>query len=422
MIKKSRREFLRDASFGCLSLSVAPYLIGVNKEVSAEVKGNFNKHNFLNPNLISWNDIGPLQVSNEFGVMVPEGMECKLIAKSGRKISNTYKWHGSPDGASIFSTDDGGWIYVSNSELWDNKGGVGAIKFNRSGDIQDSYPILLNTSRNCSGGVTPWGTWLSCEEHDRGIVWETSPIKNNPNYPKKREMLGVFKHEGAAVDPISNYIYMTNDDMRGLFFRFISNKKPGSEEFYLEGELQAAEVNYDGTLNWIKVPDPYAKKDTISDQLPEATVFQRGEGIAYYDRKIFFTTTYDHRVWVYEPEINKLSIFYDGLGNIDNSNPINWLKRWKKDKEGYTLKNPDQITLNADGYPLVAEDGGNMELCFLDKSGFAKPLIRLDGHWLSEITGPAFSPDGSRLYFSSQRGITGSRSSGGMTFEIKKII
>jgi secreted PhoX family phosphatase len=37
----------------------------------------------------------------------------------------------------------------------------------------------------------------------------------------------------------------------------------------------------------------------------------------------------------------------------------------------------------------------------------------------SEICGPAFSPDGKRLYFSSQRGTTGSTSgSGGITYEI----
>ncbi len=58
MVKRSRREFLRDASFGCLSLSVTPYLIGVNSEVASENIGNFNKHSFLNPNLIGWNDIG----------------------------------------------------------------------------------------------------------------------------------------------------------------------------------------------------------------------------------------------------------------------------------------------------------------------------------------------------------------------------
>ena len=52
----------------------------------------------------------------------------------------------------------------------------------------------------------------------------------------------------------------------------------------------------------------------------------------------------------------------------------------------------------------------------------SKPLVRIDGHWLSEITGPAFSPDGSRLYFSSQRGKTGSRSTGGMTFELRREI
>ena len=189
MVKRSRREFLRDASFGCLSLSVAPYLIGVNSEVASETTGNFNKHSFLNPNLIGWNDIGPLQDPNEFGVMIPAGMQCRLIAQSGKKLSNSYTWHGSPDGASVFPTENSGWVYVSNSELGNNDGGVGVIKFNKNGDIEDSYSILENSSRNCSGGETPWNTWLSCEEHSKGIVWETSPIKNDPNYPKKEKCL-----------------------------------------------------------------------------------------------------------------------------------------------------------------------------------------------------------------------------------------
>ena len=422
MVKRSRREFLRDASFGCLSLSVAPYLIGVNSGVASETIGNFNKHSFLNPNLIGWNDIGPLQDPNEFGVMIPAGMQCRLIAQSGKKLSNSYIWHGSPDGASVFPTDNSGWVYVSNSELGDNDGGVGVIKFNKNGDIEDSYSILENSSRNCSGGVTPWNTWLSCEEHSKGIVWETSPIKNDTNYPKKREMLGAFRHEGAAIDPKSNFIYMTHDDMDGYFYRFISNEIAGSEEYYSKGQLQVARVNSDGSVGWIKVPDPLAREKSIIEQLPEATSFKRGEGIAYFDRKIFFTTTHDHRVWVYEIDTNKISLFYDGFENTNNINPLNFFKRWRKDSNGYALKSPDQMTVNADGYPLVAEDGDNMELCFIDKNGFAKPLVRLDGHWLSEITGPAFSPDGSRLYFSSQRGRTGSRIIGGMTFEIKKII
>ena len=45
-------------------------------------------------------------------------------------------------------------------------------------------------------------------------------------------------------------------------------------------------------------------------------------------------------------------------------------------------------------------------------------ILQLVGHNSSEIAGPAFSPDYSRLYFSSQRGTTGA-SSGGMTFEIR---
>ena len=422
MINEQRRKFLKFFSTSFLTLSVSPYIIGVNQEALADSRNSFNKHSFFNPLEIGWDDAGPLKESNVKGVYIPEGFRCRVVAKSGEKVANNYTWHGSPDGASIFPSNDGGWIYVSNSELGNSEGGAGAIKFSKDGEIEDAYSILKNSNRNCSGGATPWETWLSCEEHDKGIVWETSPFKDNNQYPKARKMLGAFRHEGAAIDPNNNYIYMTHDDMEGLFYRFIPGGKVHTEKFYTNGELQAAKVNKNGSISWLQVPDPLAINASIIDQIPEATSFERGEGIAYFDGKIFFTTTHDHRVWLYNPSINSLSIFYDGKGYYNDSRQTKWLQGWRKGNEGKDLRSPDQITVNNNGYPIVAEDGDNMELCFLDHKGFAKPLVRIDGHWLSEITGPAFSPDGSRLYFSSQRGKTGSRSTGGMTFELRREI
>lgn len=65
----------------------------------------------------------------------------------------------------------------------------------------------------------------------------------------------------------------------------------------------------------------------------------------------------------------------------------------------------------------MAEDGGNMEINIITPDGVVAPFVRLLGQSESEITGPAFSPDGTRLYFSSQRGTSG-RSSGGITYEV----
>lgn len=51
------------------------------------------------------------------------------------------------------------------------------------------------------------------------------------------------------------------------------------------------------------------------------------------------------------------------------------------------------------------------------RAGNVLPIMQLVGHDDSEVTGPAFDPSLTRLYFSSQRGTTGSSASG-VTFEI----
>ena len=65
----------------------------------------------------------------------------------------------------------------------------------------------------------------------------------------------------------------------------------------------------------------------------------------------------------------------------------------------------------------MAEDSDDLQIVLIDPAGNPLPLLQLVGHDDSEVAGPAFSPDGTRLYFSSQRGTAGDSASG-ITFEI----
>jgi len=91
--------------------------------------------------------------------------------------------------------------------------------------------------------------------------------------------------------------------------------------------------------------------------------------------------------------------------------------------EDNTASNPvltgvDTVIASALGDVCVAEDGGDMQICVIRPSGEVAPIVKLEGHKASEMTGIAFSPDGSRLYFSSQRGTTGSGAKG-VSFEVR---
>ena len=164
---------------------------------------------------------------------------------------------------------------------------------------------------NCSGGVTPWGTVLTCEEnfnqyfahndanpdpvlkvtHARygvparatGRGWETvyperfdvsrnpsEPLKHGwvvevdpddpASVPVKRTALGRFKHEAATVvvAPTGQVVVYSGDDQQfEHFYKFVSrgryDRRRGKANARLldDGDLHVARLRADGTADWI---------------------------------------------------------------------------------------------------------------------------------------------------------------------------
>ncbi len=335
-------------------------------------------------------DYGALLAANADGLMLPAGFTSRIVATTGVAVTGTaYTWHGAPDGGAVFPTAGGGWIYTSNSEVSGGGGGCGAIEFDSVGAIIGARSILSGTSSNCAGGPTPWGTWLSCEETDTGQVWECDPT--GATGALARPALGVFKHEAAAVDPVNEHIYLTEDKSNGGLYRFVPTAYPSLTAGTLEVLTEVS-----GTLGWATVPDPDGSPTATRSQVPTMKQFNGGEGCWYRLGVLVFTTKGDNRVWGYNIAANTLTIMYD-----DNTSPTP------------VLTGVDNVTISPKTpHIFVAEDGGNMEIVAVDVSGqTAYPFVRITGRAGSEVTGPAFTADGSRMYFSSQR-------TPGETFEV----
>jgi secreted PhoX family phosphatase len=196
--------------------------------------------------------------------------------------------------------------------------------------------------------------------------------------------MGRFDHEAVAVDPAGKALYLTEDALDGAFYRF----KPSSYPDLSSGTLEVL-TESGGSVSWSQVPDPSGASGKTSKQVPGTKVFAGGEGICFWDGSLFFTTKIDGRVWQYTPASNSLSVLYEPS---TSKNPI--------------LSGVDNITVAGNGDFYVAEDGGDMQLVHLVGADPAA-VVQVVGADGSEVCGPAFSPDGTRLYFSSQRpGIT----------------
>jgi secreted PhoX family phosphatase len=165
---------------------------------------------------------------------------------------------------------------------------------------------VLGTLNNCAHGMTPWGTYLTCEEnfhyyfaaqarrltaaarrygigragrafrwHEHDGRFNASAHPNEPHRfgwvveidpydpgraPVKHTALGRFKHEGAAVTLAADgrvVVFMGDDESFEYIYKFVSRDAyvPGRREASMRlleaGALYAARFDADGSGEWL---------------------------------------------------------------------------------------------------------------------------------------------------------------------------
>jgi len=288
------------------------------------------------------------------------------------------------------------------------------------------YWSLVGTLRNCAGGPTPWGSWLTCEEslesrsaasfaEDHGYIFEVplDTVPGTPAQPVALRHLGRYSHEAVAVDPATGIVYETEDQGDGSgFYRFVPSVKPTrpGDLATTSGVLQMLKIagapQYETAINqavgtvlpveWVTITntDPIpvsstALGPTLSAVFVEGFAaggarFRRLEGCWEANRRIFFVSTNGGnmgfgQVWMYDPVAETLTLLVESPSHE-------------------VFDGPDNICTSPRGGLMVCEDAGGAQfLRGITPSGHIFDFARNLRNTL-EFAGACFSPDGQTLF------------------------
>ncbi|MEM9017216.1 MAG: alkaline phosphatase PhoX, partial [Verrucomicrobiota bacterium] len=304
--------------------------------------------------------------------------------------------------------------------------------------VIDEYLSLFGTDRNCAGGPTPWGSWITCEEPadmttrwgvHHGYCFEVAADHRGLADPIPLRGLGRFRHEAIAVSENSGIIYLTEDRPDGAIYRFIPSMP---KDLTGEGRLQALAIREKPRINttnwpggdtsfpiaeripaeWVDLDDVESAKDDLRIRARQkgAALFSRAEGMWYGsaevvgESSIYWACTdggasHFGQIFRYFPG--------DSEGAEGKNGDYGEIELYLEPNDSKLLQNGDNITIAPSGHLYIAEDSsGPCCLQGVSKEGelFTFARNRLNS---SELAGVCFSPDGSTLFCNIQKpGIT----------------